>query len=279
MPRPFRWLRPGLGALLAAASVALAASGGCAYNTQAENPQGRQTLIFEYSVEGDRLTQANNLAYYFVVNTDPGADQQSAPLVNGPAPNTYPYPDPRSYLPFVREDATNTQALDRQPGQPIFPATNWTDFFALYDVAGEFQMWQGRKITNPDGTYRVNEKYRQLQNGREWGIRDGRTVQLTIPFNQLSTPAPQANGSPAPLPSQFNCNLAVATRGEGGAGRGFMIERWGRVQNTFFPVLTREINQNLYDTVSGVTFPENLGGIDPKTCNLVSITYRVTSGQ
>ncbi|MOA64854.1 hypothetical protein D3C78_1910410 [compost metagenome] len=67
----------------------------------------------------------------------------------------------------------------------------------------------------------------------------------------------------------------MATRALDNNQRGFVIERWGRVQNTSFPILTRTGNQNLYDTVSGVTFPQNLGPVDPRTVNFVSISYRV----
>ncbi|MNS40896.1 hypothetical protein D3C72_732320 [compost metagenome] len=67
----------------------------------------------------------------------------------------------------------------------------------------------------------------------------------------------------------------MATRALGNDQRGFMIERWGRVQNTFFPIYTRIGNNNIYDTVSGVTFQENLGGVDPRSVNFTTITYRV----
>jgi sarcosine oxidase delta subunit len=181
--------------------------------------------------------------------------------VNGPAPLTHPYPDPRSYLPFVRDEK---DILDREP--VAVPDTHWNDYFWLTENAGTMEMWQARR--NPDGT--INERFRQLQNGREWGMKDARTIQLTLPFSFLS------NINPDTPPTQIEANLAVGTRALSNQSRGFMIERWGRVQNTFFAVQTRPINQNLYDTVSGVTFPNNVPqGIDPTTMNFVSITYRV----
>jgi hypothetical protein len=239
-----------------AATATLLSVAACAYNATGTLP--RRTLIFEATVEGQALTQANNIAYYFVIDTD--GNPETGPLVNGAAPITFPYPDPRSYLPFVRDEAA---LLDREPVS--VPATIWSDYFWLSEEAGAFTMWQARR--NADGS--INERYRQLQNGREWGIKDGRTIQLTLPFNQLT------NLDTDTPPAQFEANLAVATRALGDPQRGFMIERWGRVQNTFFPVLTRPGNQNLFDTVSGVTFPQNLGSVDPRSVNFVSISYRV----
>jgi hypothetical protein len=173
---------------------------------------------------------------------------------------TFPYPDPRSYVPFVRDESA---VLDREP--VAVPNTYWSDYFWLTDNAGTMEMWQARRTAA--GT--INERYRQLQNGREWGIKDGRTIQITLPFNQLT------NMDTDTPPPQIEANLAVATRALANQSRGYMIERWGRVQNTFFTIQTKPINQNLYDTVSGVTFPQNLGGLDPATLNFVSITYRV----
>lgn len=241
-------------------ALALLASG-CAYS--ATGAEARRTLIFEYSIEGPQLYKGNNVAYYLVLDTDTDADARGdAPLINGPAPNTFPYPDPRSYLPFVRDESA---VLDREPVQ--VPATSWTEFFTLYEDAGQWVMWQGRR--NADGT--VNERYRQLQQDREFGIKDGgKTVQITVPFEQLSLPNP----IPAEL-VQIEANLAVATRGLGDPPRGYVIDRWLQVPNSSFPILTRPITQNLYDSVSGVTFPQNLAGIDPKAVNITAIRYRV----
>lgn len=231
-------------------------AGGCAYNATGTLP--RPTLIFEFSVEGDALARGNNVAYYFALDT--AGTPEDGPLVNGPAPLSFPYPDPRSYLPFVRDESA---VLDREP--VAVPNTVWTDFFALFEEAGQRVMWQGRR--NPDGS--INERYRLLQEGREWGIKNGKTIQLTLPFDQL-TNYPAFTERP-----QIEANLAVGTRGLD-TQRGWVIERWGQVQNQFFQIQTRQINQNLYDTVGGVTFPQNLSGLDPRSVNLVSISYRVT---
>ncbi|HEY9724330.1 MAG TPA: hypothetical protein V6D47_20175 [Oscillatoriaceae cyanobacterium] len=251
-----------LGAIFAA-SVALF---GCAYNATGAI-QGNQ-LTFEYSLAGP-ITESNNLGYYFVVNnsTAPSA----APLVNGPAPATFPYPDPRSYLPFVRDES---DTLDRQP-VPV-PSTYWTDYFALYQEAGQMVMWQGRK--NADNT--INEHYRQLQQGREWGFTDdNKTVQITLQLSQV-TQATDAEGRSVP-PQLLEGNLAVATRNYGGSGpQGYMLDRWGIGQNQFFTIDTSKPGtQDLYNTVAGVTFPENLGGVDPNSVNLVSLHYKVATPQ
>ena len=50
------------------ATAALSTSSACAYNATGSLP--RRTLIFEATVEGTTLTQANNIVYYFVVDTD-----------------------------------------------------------------------------------------------------------------------------------------------------------------------------------------------------------------
>lgn len=244
--------------LLGAATVL---ASGCAYN--ATGAVARRTLIFEFSVEGPQLYKGNNVAYYLVLDTDNDANARAdAPLINGPAPLTFPYPDPRSYLPFVRDESA---VLDREPVQ--VPATSWTEFFTLYEDGGQWVMWQGR--LNADGT--INERYRQLQQDREFGIKDGgKTVQITVPFEQLALPNPL----PADF-AQFEANLAVATRGLGDPPRGFVIDRWLQVQNSSFTIQTKPITQNQYDSVSGVTFPQNLAGIDPKSVNITAFRYRV----
>lgn len=258
MPRISTRLFPAIAGL--ALFTAFQAAHGCAYNATGVLP--RPTLIFEASVEGQQLTQANNIAYYFVLDTSGKTNTDTGPFVNGPAPLTHPYPDPRSYLPFVRDEK---DILDREP--VAVPNTEWTDYFWLTENAGTMEMWQARR--NADGT--INERFRQLQNGREWGMKDPRTIQITVPFNQLSF------ADPNNPPPQFKANLAVATRALANQSRGFVIERWGRVQNTFFNIQTHPINQNFYDSVSGVTFPNNVPqGMDPASMNFVSITYRVT---
>lgn len=251
---------------------AISLSAGCAYNATGIPP--RATLIFEYSIEGSQLYKGNNLAYYLVVNARPvegqGAEgnEQQAPLVNGPAPLTYPYPDPRSYLPWVRDQR---DFLDIQPIN--VPQTYWTDYFSLHEEAGQFVMWQGRR--NDDGS--VNERYRQLQEGREWGIINNKTIQITVPFDQLNFE------NPSTPPAEVPANLAVALRNLDAPRPGVIYERphavldrWGQTWNFFFTIQTRQINQNLYDTVGTIAFPQNLPpGVDAASVNLTTITYRV----
>jgi hypothetical protein len=248
------------GAVLAV--VALSGGAGCAYNATGVAPP--KTLILEFSVEGDRFVPSPNWAYYLVLDTNGNPDD--APLVNGPAPLQFPYPDPRSYLPFYRDERA---ILDREP--VAVPNSVWSTYFALYEEAGQFVVWQGRP--NPDGT--INERERQLQAGREWAIKDNKTLQFTLPFTLLREP-----GKPDDFedPPQWEANLAVALRGSGRFSRDFTIDRWGQVQNFSFPILTRPINQTLYDTVGGVQFPQNLpAGVDPRNMNIVQLTYRVVS--
>lgn len=254
-------------------ALALAAASGCAYN--ASGQLTRPTLIFSYSVEGGPLVQSSNIGYYLVVDTgyrapgQPAATPSEAPLVNGPAPLTFPFPDPRAWVPFVRDDAT--ALLDVEP-VPV-PRTYFTDYFVLYAEAGSMVMWQGRR--NDDGT--VNDRYRQLQNGREWGMSDEKTVSITLPLNQLHLP-PGPDGTGTTLPPQMNANLCVASRAlSGSPPRGYVIDRWGQVQNQSFFIETKPINRQGFDTVSGVTFPTNLQGSDPRAVNIVSYTYRVVA--
>ena len=123
--------------------------------------------------------------------------------------------------------------------------------------------------------YKPKTVYRMAREDRIPGAKrlpNGRTIQITLPFNQLT------NMDTDTPPPQIEANLAVATRALASQSRGYMIERWGRVQNTYFNIQTRPINQNLYDTVQGVTFPQNVpGGLDQANLNLVSITYRVVA--
>ncbi|MEB3196254.1 MAG: hypothetical protein VKP62_03530 [Candidatus Sericytochromatia bacterium] len=252
----------GLPALIACLGAALLAAPGCAYNATGLAPP--KMLIAEFSVEGDRLVPSPNWAYYLVIDTN--GNPEDAPLVNGPAPLQFPYPDPRAYLPFVRDERS---ILDREP--VAVPNSVWSTYFALYEEAGQFVLWQGRP--NADGT--INERDRQLQQGREWTIKDNKTLQLTLPFTLIREP-----GKPSDFedPPQWEANLAVALRGNARWSRDFVIDRWGQVQNFSFPILTRPINQTLYDTVGGVRFPQNLpAGVEAPNMNIVSFTYRVVS--
>lgn len=246
----------------ALAALALATGGGCAYNATGIAPP--KVLIFEATLESGPFIQSQNWAYYLVIDTNGKADD--GPMVNGPAPLQFPYPDPRSYLPFVRDESA---ILDREPVQ--VPNTYWSTYFALYEENGQFVVWQGRP--NPDGT--INERDRALQKGREWGFKDDRTLQLQLPFTLIRDPGTPLEADDAP---QWEANLAVAHRGSGRLSRDFVIERWGQVQNYFFTIQTRPINQNIYDSVPGVTFAQNLpGGVNPANMNFVQFTYRVVA--
>lgn len=253
-----------LSTLLAALALGPIAGAGCAYNATGTAPP--KVLIFEFSVSGATMLQSQNWAYYLVIDTHGNPDD--GPMINGPTPQQFPYPDPRAYLPFVRDEEA---ILDREP--VAVPKTVWSTFFALFEEAGQWVVYQGR--ANTDGSGTINERDRRLQQGREWGIKDNKTLQLTLPFTLLRDP-----GLPSETadPPQWEANLAVAKRGQGGFSRDYVIERWGQVQNTYFAIQTRPINQNFYDTVPGVTFPQNLpGGVDPAAMNFVQITYRVVA--
>jgi hypothetical protein len=246
--------------MLALGMSALFAQVGCAYNATGSDPP--KQLIFEFALEGDTLLPSPNWAYYLVIDTN--GKPEDGPLVNGPAPLQYPYPDPRSYLPWVRDESA---VLDREPVS--IPNTYWSTFFALYEENGQFVVWQGRP--NPDGT--INERVRQLQKGREWGLKDGKTLQLQLPFTLIRD---VGSTDDAVDPPQWEANLCVANRGSGRLSRDFVIDRWGQVINTYFAIQTRSINQNLYDPFPGVTFPQNLppAAFGPNM-NITTITYRV----
>lgn len=251
---------PRLPFMLALGAATLVAQAGCAYNATGE--ASPKTLIFEFAVEGDTLLPSPNWAYYLVIDTN--GKPEDGPLVNGPAPLQYPYPDRRAYLPWVRDESA---VLDRDTIQ--VPNTVWSTFFALYEENGSFVVWQGRP--NKDGT--IDERVRQLQKGREWGLKDGKTLQLQLPFTLIRDPGLPSNFVDPP---QWEANLCVAKRGNGNNFRTFTIDRWGQVINTFFAIQTKPLNQNLYDPFPGVTFPQNL---PPEAyapnMNITTISYRV----
>ena len=238
----------------------------CAYNATGVAPP--RTLIFEYTIEGDQIVQSPNVAYYLVFDTD--GDPATGPQANGGTPITRPYPDPRSYLPFVFN--YDIDLLDRV-SSVVLPPTKWKTYFVLYQEAGQMVMWQG--IRQDDGT--VNERFHQMQNGREWGI-SGRTVQITTPFNQILGQG--AGVEDAQLPAQLEANLIVANRGQPRTQLDVVIERWGQVPNLFFKVPTRQVDQTIYDTISGVPYPQNVPqGVDPRNLNLITYRYRIVTGQ
>lgn len=165
-----------------------------------------QSLHLEYTVEGQQLATAADVVYYVVLDTN--GRPEDGPQFNGAAPLSHPAPDPRSLLPFVRDEA---DILDRQPA--VVDDASWTDYFALSQVGGRWRMWQGRH--QADGS--VTEQHRQLNPGDEWGIKDGRTVQLRVALSELMMP-PR-------VPSQLEANLAVARRGPE-AARILMVDAW-----------------------------------------------------
>jgi hypothetical protein len=239
----------------------------CAYN--ATGVAAPRTMVFEYSLQqGGTIIQSPNIAYYFVLNGS--ANPAEVPVVNGPVPQSRPYPNPLSYLPFVRDDRKDF-TLDITDNTQL-PTSYWTTYFALYQEAGQEVMWQG--ILQSDGT--VNERFHQLQSGREWGIQGG-TVQITLPLNQFL--AKDLDDPNFVLPAQIEANLAVAIRGQAQVWYQIPIKRWGQVPNSSFNIPTATGDQTVYDQLSGVTFANNLQGNDPRNVNIVSYHYRITLPQ
>ncbi|MNS58245.1 hypothetical protein D3C72_911600 [compost metagenome] len=199
------WRRPTsllAGLVLTAAACAADPLIGVAPLTDA-TPEG-PALQISYSVEGPRLSTASDVVYYLVLDTNGRADD--GPRINGAAPRTYPAPDPRAFLPFVRSE---DDLLDREP--VTVEDSRWTDYVALVQEGGTWAMWHGRR--QADGT--LTDRVRALTPGTEWGIQDGRTVQLRLPLKDLALPTP--------MPAQFEANLAVSRRM---GGRGHVIDAW-----------------------------------------------------
>jgi hypothetical protein len=260
-----RTLRTFLAAIVAGAVGALVPA--CAYN--ATGVPAPRTMVFEFSLAaGGTFILSPNIAYYLVLNGS--ADPAQGPLVNGPVPQSRPYPNPLSYLPFVRDDRQE-YTLDRTDATQL-PTTYWSTYFALYQEAGQEVMWQG--MLQSDGT--VNERFHQLQSGREWGIQ-GSTVQITLPLNSFL--GKELDDPSFTLPAQLEANLAVAIRGQAQVWYQIPIKRWGQVPNTFFTIPTAPGDQTVYDQLSGVTFANNLQGNDPRNVNIVSYHYRITLPQ
>ncbi|MDB5101326.1 MAG: hypothetical protein JWM80_5747 [Cyanobacteria bacterium RYN_339] len=244
----------------------------CAYNATGVAPP--RTLIFEFTIEGDQFVQSPNVAYYLVIDGD--GDPATGPQANGGVPITFPYPDPRSYLPFIF-DQSDDYKLDRQSNIPA-PISTWSTFFALYQFNGAMVMYQGRR--NEDGKT-VNEQFRQLQNGREWGIQ-GKTVQITVPFTQILGTGAGTDDANLKIPPQLEANLIVANRGQARTAYDLVMERWGQVPNVYFTIPTGKVDQTVFDTISGV--PADLArnvpqGIDPRNVNLITYRYRIVTGQ
>lgn len=218
-------------------------------------PGGEKSLTLSYTVEGKRLAAIEGVAYYAIV--DANGEAADGPLVNGPAPKSFPMPDARAYLPFVRDQRT---VLDRTPQE--VKDSSWTDFFALYAQNGQLVMWQGRR--SMDGS--VNEFYRQLQPGTEWGIVNGNTVQLTVPLSKLRT-GPSA-------PGELEVNFAVAMRPP--AGSASLIDFWrpSAAGSDAFVVLPGSGEAVSDSDPSRVALPGNTVG-DGSALNLVNITAQV----
>jgi hypothetical protein len=239
-------------------------------------PEG-PTLQVSYTVEGPRLSTASDVVYYLVLDTNGRADD--GPRINGAAPRTYPAPDPRAYLPFVRSE---DEILDREP--VAVENTTWTDYLALVQEGGTWAMWHGRR--QADGT--VTDRVRALTPGTEWGIQDGRTVQLRLPLKDLALPTP--------LPAQFEANLAVSRQT---GGRGHVIDAWrpepragvdpnrrpdtglpgfyrtmSTYSKTYFAIPTTGETRAETDT-SPIAVPDNAVG-PVNALNIVSYSARVT---
>lgn len=213
-----------------------------------------KTLTLSYTVEGKRLAAIEGVAYYAIVDAD--GEASDGPLVNGPAPKSFPMPDARSYLPFVRDERT---VLDRSA--TAVKDSSWTDFFALYPQNGKLVMWQGRR--SMDGG--VNEFFRQLQEGSEWGIVNGNTVQLSVPLSKLET----GGASPAEL----EVNFAVALRPPSGSPS--LIDFWrpSTTGSDAFVVVPTSADTLSESDPSRVALPGNTVG-DGAALNVVSYTAR-----
>lgn len=222
---------------------------GCAPNPlSAVAPLGATTtsekaLRFEFTVAGSQIEATDGLWYYVVLDAD--GQPSDGPLVHGASPLSFPYPDVRSYLPFVRDES---HVLDRHP--IAVPATSWTDYLALGVEAGRLTAWQGR--LNPDGS--VNHRVRELKNGTEWGIQ-GNKVQLVVPLSWL------ASGSQ--VPAQLEANLAVgvwpeADTAEPGSGYRSLVERWSADPATFLAIKTDGTKQQGEDASPSVLRPAML---------------------
>lgn len=241
----------------------------CAWNATGVAPP--RTLIFEFTVEGDQIVQSPNIAYYLVIDADPGRD--TGPQANGGVPLSFPYPDPRSYLPFMF-DWEEKYTPDRW-NAIVPPVSTWTTYFALYqNPTGPMEMWQGKP--NEDGT--INERYHQLQAPREWNST-GKTVQITEPWSQIVGTG--VGDDTTPIPANVRANLIVANRGQAVGAYALVMERWGQVPNVFFTIPTNPVDQTVYDTISGV--PADLAhnvpqGVDPRQVNFISYRYRIVAG-
>lgn len=242
-------------------SLALLAASGCATDAGATvSPQVAAsaaatslglTMVIEATVGGDQLAPSADAAYYFVLATGGG----ERPLMNGAAPLSHPYPDPRGYLPFVRDESF---VLDREP--VAVPATTWSHFWALVEEGGQPVVWQGRR--NPDGS--VEERARRLTRGSEWDLVGGKTWKLIVPVSRLDAGSPLATG--------WSANLATARRAPGGA----IIDRWGQVPNQMVAIAPRLGEQPFYDTNPGPTFPAAVpAGADAASLDWRSLTVRL----
>jgi hypothetical protein len=256
----------------------------------------RPTLRFEFSIENGPFVQNENLAYYFVVNTNNPTttpNEMAPPRINGGMPITFPFPDPRAFLPFTRSSnsrgaGTGGRSLDWTTID--VRDSDYTTYFTLTTVDGELKVFKG--TTNGVGAAPF-DRVRELAQGREWQIVDNKTLRLTIPFEQLT---------PEPTTPEITANLAVATRGLGAppplppgfipnttgpanlgqVQRSVILDRWQQVQDSFFSIQTKPIRQQGFDSVPQILNPQYLAlipGASAPQVNLVSYTYQVILGE
>ena len=251
--------------------LALALSSACAYN--ATGTPVLKNITFEYSVQaGAQISTNPNLTYYLVINDD--ADPAKAPYINGPTPQTHPYPRAESFLPWIRWNSPE-YFLDITDTLPL-PQSYWHYYFALYIENGQQVMWQGK--LNDDGT--INERFHQMIPHSEWGVQGG-TVQINMPMATFLG----HDTTFKDFPSQFQANLAVAVSRDNVRDRGTfyynfsIIKRWGLVQNQSITLPTGAGDQTITDPNSGVQFASNLPqGVDQGSVNIVSYHYHITDG-
>ena len=249
---------PGLVLVLCTASCApnpLSTAGPLGVITSSE-----KALRFDFTVAGNQIEVAEGLGYYLVLDSD--GQPSDGPLANGAAPLTFPFPDARSYLPFVRDES---QVLDRNP--VLATPTSWTDYFVLGQEAGRLTMWQGQ--LNPDGS--VNARVRELKNGTDWGVQ-GNKVQVVVPLSWL------ASGSR--VLSQLEANLAVGVRPEATteprSGLRALVERWSADPSTFISITTDGAIQRGEDASPFPLYPEKLGpGLDGQRANFTGFMASV----
>ncbi|HBN10356.1 MAG TPA: hypothetical protein DD435_17510 [Cyanobacteria bacterium UBA8530] len=238
--------------------AALLFLGGCAQNvTKIESPP---VLLFSFTVRGS-IALNPNVKYYLVLNASP--NQSEGPTING----SYPYnrPNPGWDLPFYRD-------YDIDPGssEPL-RQTVWTDYYQLATEAGTPIMSHG-SWPNPTETVRVPTIYTDVsrpQQGRDWDIRGGKTVTLTIPFSELKGSGLYDAKTGKVNLSSLNINLAIS--GINGAPIDFPTVS----SNEYLTIPTRE-GITEASNVFPVKKPENIpSGVDSADVNFASYRLEV----